>query len=145
MNKSRFTPSNSVEEQMKLESSVEIFKWSQENRNIQMSDKKKLVIGGGFPDDDSEDDSEWKLGIALGADLYEGTTSKCCTFKIPGLSQESPKGEIFEVECSQLTSTRSIVLNFIFTSILISHFIAILSTLIIRRLLHEQQCMKQSS
>ncbi len=122
LNKSRFTPTNSVEEQMKLESSVEIFKWSQENRNIQMSDKKKLVIGGGFPDDDSEDDSEWGLGIALGADLYEGTTSKCCTFKSPGLSQESPKGEIFEVANMEVwVSVLSLLLLVVLFYILFSH------------------------
>eukprot|EP01083_Nonionella_stella_P228524 809766_1 len=63
-----------------------------------MSDKSKLVIGGGFPDDDGDDSDEWGLGIALGADLYEGTSSNCVTFKSPGLSQVSPKGEVFEVK-----------------------------------------------
>lgn len=98
VNQSRFTPTSSVEEQTELESNVDVYKWSQENRNIQMSDKSKLVIGGGFPDDDDDGSDEWGLGIALGADLYEGTSSNCVTFKSPGLSQVSPKGEVFEVK-----------------------------------------------
>lgn len=99
LNKSRFTPTASVEEQIELESDLNVFTWSQENRNIQMSDQNKIVIGGGFPDDDDNDhDSDkWGMGIALGADLYEGTSSNCVTFNSPGLVQSSPKDEVFEV------------------------------------------------
>ncbi len=73
--KSRYTPTSSIEEQIELESDIDVFSWSQENRNIQMSDKNKLVIGGGFPEDDNEDEDpdKWGLGIVLGKDLYEGT------------------------------------------------------------------------
>lgn len=98
MNKSRYTPTSSIEEQIELESDIDVFKWSQENRNIQMSNENQLVIGGGFPEDDNDEDSDkWGLGIVLGKDLFEGTSSQCVTFKSPSLTQVSPKGEVFEV------------------------------------------------
>ena len=99
MKQSRFTPTLSVEEQIELEKDIEVYKWSQENRNIQMSDPTKLVIGGGYPDNDDDDSesNEWGFGIALGSDLFEGTSSHCVTFKSPTLSKSSPKGEVFEV------------------------------------------------
>ncbi len=93
--KSRFTATSSIEEQIELEKDIEIYKWSQENRNIQMSDNNKLVIGGGYPDnvDDDSESKQYGLGIAIGADLFVGTSSNCVTFKSPTLS----KGETFEV------------------------------------------------
>jgi len=99
LRKSRFTPTMSIDEQIELERDIEVFKWSQENRNIQMSNDNKLIIGGGCPDDadNNEDSSSWGFGIALEADLYQGTSGNCVTFNSPSLSQVSPKGDIFEV------------------------------------------------
>jgi len=97
LSKSRFTPTSSLEAQRQIESDIDVFTWSQENRNVQMSDETKIVIGGGFPENDDDESDKWGLGIALGADLYEGTSCPCVTFKSPGLAQISPKGDVFEV------------------------------------------------
>jgi len=98
---SRFMHSSSVEEQARLESNLQVFKWSQENRSVQMSDRTKLAIGGGYPEEDPDKEEEvgedWGLGIALGHDLFQGTSSPCITFRSPALSQQSPKGRVFEV------------------------------------------------
>eukprot|EP00555_Chaetoceros_dichaeta_P004233 CAMPEP_0198261240 /NCGR_PEP_ID=MMETSP1447-20131203/10000_1 /TAXON_ID=420782 /ORGANISM="Chaetoceros dichaeta, Strain CCMP1751" /LENGTH=490 /DNA_ID=CAMNT_0043949093 /DNA_START=24 /DNA_END=1496 /DNA_ORIENTATION=+ len=106
MKESRFTPTSSLEEQIELESDVETFLWSTENRNVQFSSPGKLAIGGGCPKDDDNKDGDkkidWGFGIALDGELYEGTSSPCSTFGdstfgSPPLSKISPKGDIFEV------------------------------------------------
>ncbi len=95
LKESRFTPTDSIEEQARVESNVEVFKWSQDNRNIQMSDHTKMAIGGGRPE--NNDEEEWGFGIALDDSLYKGTSSPCITFQSPILAPGSSQGQVFEV------------------------------------------------
>lgn len=95
MKESRYTATNSIEEQIRLESDISVFKWSQENRNIQMSDRTKIAIGGGIPENGEEKD--WGLGIALDDVLYQGSTSPCITFRSPNLVSGSSQGDLFNV------------------------------------------------
>ena len=99
LKESRFTTTESVEEQVKLEGNIEIFQWSQENRNIQMSNRKKIAIGGGYPDESNhdEDRDKWGLGIALDDTLNQGTSSPCVTFLSPNLAPGCSKDDVFQV------------------------------------------------
>ncbi len=100
---SRFTHCYSLEEQASLESNIQVFDWSRENRNIQMSNRSRIAIGGGIPDDpddeeEKEDATSWGLGIALDSDLLQGTTNPCVTFRSPPLISNSTSREnIFEI------------------------------------------------
>ncbi len=97
---SRFTHCYSLEEQASLESNIQIFDWSQKNRNIQMSNRSRIAMGGGIPDEpeDEEDATSWGLGIALDSDLLQGTTNPCITFRSPPLiSDSSSRDNIFEI------------------------------------------------
>lgn len=106
MKQSRFVPTLSLNKQIELESDIETFLWSTENRNIQFSTQEKIAIGGGYPDDDDDKEGDqnkkWGLGIALDGELYKGTSSPCITFGdntngSPSLFQASSQGDIFEV------------------------------------------------
>jgi len=102
MRKNRFTPTNSLEEQLELEADLEIFKWNTNNRNIQYSSDDILAVGGGFPDDAEEQKKQWGFGFALDGELLEGTSSPCitfgdCTHGSPSMNQIFKKGDVFEV------------------------------------------------
>jgi hypothetical protein len=72
LKESRFSETNSLEEQARLEDGLQVYKWSQENRIEQILDRTKLAVGGGFPDDDDgEEKRNWGFGIALGSDLWQ--------------------------------------------------------------------------
>jgi hypothetical protein len=89
LKESRFSETKSLEEQVRLEDGLQVYKWSQENRIVQISDRTKLAVGSGFPDDnDGEEKRNWGFGIAPGSDLWQGTNSPCITLKSPGLSQQ---------------------------------------------------------
>jgi len=88
-------PTSSVKEQAKLEGSIGIFPWSKENRNIQISNNSKLIIGGGKSDLNDENEDEWGMSIALNEDLSNGTSSPCITYRSPSLTNQD--GGIFQV------------------------------------------------
>lgn len=97
LSSSRFMPTSSIEEQVKLESSLDVFSWSKENRNIQISTNTKLIIGGGKSDlDDEDDEDKWGMAIALNEDLFTGTSSPCLTYRSPSLTNQNDDG-IFEI------------------------------------------------
>ena len=98
LSSSRFMPTSSIEEQIELESSLDVFSWSKENRNIQISTDKKLIIGGGKSDlnDSDEDQDQWGMSIALNEDLFTGTSSPCLTYRSPSLTNQNDDG-VFEI------------------------------------------------
>ena len=55
---SKFVPCSSMEEQVKMESSVKTYNWSRQNRSVQMSNRSRIVIGGGMPEDEEVKSSE---------------------------------------------------------------------------------------
>mmetsp|Transcript_16135 Transcript_16135/g.23628 ORF Transcript_16135/g.23628 Transcript_16135/m.23628 type:complete len:445 (+) Transcript_16135:537-1871(+) len=104
---SKFVPCSSMEEQVKMESSVETFNWSRQNRSVQMSNRSRIVIGGGKPEDEevkSSESQEWGLGIALDGNLSQGTTSDCATFSSPPLTNISSKDNVFEISNMEVWS-----------------------------------------
>eukprot|EP00543_Licmophora_paradoxa_P015478 CAMPEP_0202465568 /NCGR_PEP_ID=MMETSP1360-20130828/65980_1 /ASSEMBLY_ACC=CAM_ASM_000848 /TAXON_ID=515479 /ORGANISM="Licmophora paradoxa, Strain CCMP2313" /LENGTH=192 /DNA_ID=CAMNT_0049089339 /DNA_START=343 /DNA_END=921 /DNA_ORIENTATION=+ len=91
--KPRITPTKSVEEQINLESTTEVFLWTGKNRNVQActSLSGELVVGGGGADDananeDGTDQTQMMgSGIALRANLERGFSDPCLTFGCPSL------------------------------------------------------------
>ena len=103
---------NSLDEYILRESSLEVFQWTHNgNRNVQLSNTKKLFVGGGNPDVDDEEDNvmmqdtnenkdtdeeEWGMSIALDKELLNGTSSRCATFASNPLNN-SRHSEVFEI------------------------------------------------
>lgn len=100
-----------------LESDVEIFPWSGLNQCVQMCDGRNIIaVGGGEPEEDIDRKvlaaaargcnegrndaapaaaglpSPWDFGLALNADLSQGSTGRCATFgtRATGLLSASP-------------------------------------------------------
>ncbi|KAL7546010.1 hypothetical protein ACHAWF_009356 [Thalassiosira exigua] len=78
----RAAASRSLDEYILRESSLECFPWTHKgNRNVQLSNQKKLFVGGGAPEDPGDDaEKEWGMSLALDKDLMRGTSSLCATF-----------------------------------------------------------------
>lgn len=100
LKKSRFTRCSSVEEQINLESDVEVFEWSRKNQNIQsckgLTDEM-TVGGGGYEDDPDNPDKDWGSGLTLSDDLSHGFSERCLTFDSPPLSTRSVDG-VFNIQ-----------------------------------------------
>lgn len=101
------------------ESSLDVFQWNsqdgQGNRNVQLSSRNKLFVGGGEPEIDdmlvrdaagdseesksSDEGLEWGMAFALDDDLLHGTSSRCATFDSNPLIDRSRNegSEVFEV------------------------------------------------
>ena len=102
MRKSRFTPTDSLEEWLELEIDLEIFKWNTNNRYIQYSSDDILTVGRGFPEEVEEYKKPWGFGFALDGELLEGTSSPWITFGdythgSASMNKISKKGDVFEV------------------------------------------------
>jgi hypothetical protein len=113
LKKSRFTRCASVEEQVQLESDVEVFEWSRENRNIQSwtGMKGEIIVGaGGYEDDPEKDAKEFGSGLSISADLTRGFSEKCLTFNSPPLATRSNDGvfNIANIEVWTLTPVLSV-------------------------------------
>mmetsp|Transcript_23709 Transcript_23709/g.55239 ORF Transcript_23709/g.55239 Transcript_23709/m.55239 type:complete len:185 (+) Transcript_23709:470-1024(+) len=97
--KRRTTNCSTVEEQIDLESNIEVFSWSNKNRNIQSvtSANGTLIIGGGGPDDDPS--AGGASGLTVTSDISKGFSDCCVTFSSPPLPTESDqqKEAIFEI------------------------------------------------
>eukprot|EP00521_Asterionellopsis_glacialis_P016593 CAMPEP_0195292830 /NCGR_PEP_ID=MMETSP0707-20130614/10978_1 /TAXON_ID=33640 /ORGANISM="Asterionellopsis glacialis, Strain CCMP134" /LENGTH=467 /DNA_ID=CAMNT_0040353407 /DNA_START=21 /DNA_END=1424 /DNA_ORIENTATION=- len=105
LKKSRYTPCDKVEEQIDLESQVEIFKWTGENRNIQSlaNPDGDLILGGGGKEDDpfaiqvndDEDNNDRGCALTLSGDLMRGSSDRSMTFKNPKLPTNDE--DVFEI------------------------------------------------
>lgn len=111
---------NSLDEYVLRESTLDVYPWASNggNRNVQLSNSKKLFVGGGEPDEDvfenvemyqqegdrrnKNDESnavQWGMALALDADLLYGTSSRCATFGSDPLVDRSQdtESEVFEI------------------------------------------------
>ncbi|KAL9190099.1 hypothetical protein ACHAXT_007310 [Thalassiosira profunda] len=103
---------SSLDEYILRESSLDCFKWSPKdgNRNVQLSNGKKLFVGGGNPETDEwqggghseekkEEEIEWGMALALDRDLLRGTSSRCATFGSSPLIDQTrhASSEVFEI------------------------------------------------
>ena len=99
LKKSRFAPCASVEDQIALESDVEVFEWSRNNRNIQSwsgLEGEMSVGGGGYEDNPEKDARDYCAGLSLSSDLSRGTSEKCLTFHSPRLPTRGT-GAVFNI------------------------------------------------
>lgn len=107
----------SLDEYILRESSLDVFPWNPKdgNRNVQLSNTKKLFVGGGEPevqddvmqarggetketDANSEENvSLWGMALALDKDLMRGTSSRCATFDSNPLIDRSRHEGVFEI------------------------------------------------
>ena len=114
MKKSRNETCTSVAEQAKMESDIEVFRYSYENPNVQQCQSKRISIGGGTTSTprvvggvgDGTSPScatfimphEWGFALAFeGSYMLEGTSSPCLTFTSPSLSKIHSDGSRFEL------------------------------------------------
>lgn len=113
LKKSRFSPCEKVEDQIALESDVEVFEWTRHNRNVQTwtgMDGQIIVGGGGYDDDPDKEWKEYGAALTLSADLSRGSTEKCLTFNSPPLATRSCDGtfNISNIEVWTLTPVLSL-------------------------------------
>ena len=94
--KSRFTKCATVEDQILLESDLEIYSWSGKNRNIQciLSAAEHLIVGGGASDADPN--VTGGSGLTIHFDTMCGFSDPCVTFSSPALPTVNP-GDSFEI------------------------------------------------
>eukprot|EP00567_Pseudictyota_dubia_P008296 CAMPEP_0197435688 /NCGR_PEP_ID=MMETSP1175-20131217/3249_1 /TAXON_ID=1003142 /ORGANISM="Triceratium dubium, Strain CCMP147" /LENGTH=551 /DNA_ID=CAMNT_0042964791 /DNA_START=137 /DNA_END=1792 /DNA_ORIENTATION=+ len=117
MAKTRRTSCKTIVDRAELESDIEIFKWTGENRNIQMSNTKMLAVGGGEPDkvieqrllsggaQSSTEKNIWAdFGLALNSDFSSGSSGRCVTFgSSSGLSRNGTTFDVQNLEIWTLT------------------------------------------
>ena len=113
LKKSRFTRCASIQEQIDLESDVEVFEWSRENRNIQSCkgfNDEMTVGGGGYEDDPDNTDKDFGSALTLSDDLSRGFSERCLTFDSPSLCSRNIDGvfNILNIEVWTLTPVLSL-------------------------------------
>jgi len=108
--------SQSLDEYILRESSLDVFRWNAKNgnRNVQLSNEKKLFVGGGDPGLDVEEkvqagiggeereengsNLQWGMSLALDKELLRGTSSRCATFgSDPLISNRRKISNVFEI------------------------------------------------
>jgi len=103
LRESRNTVCKSAIDLAALESEIEVFPWTGENRRIQYFDGERLIIGGG-ESGENKSEQESGFGLTIEKDLLTGTTNFCSTFDNPTLSTNNKeKFKIFNLEVWTLT------------------------------------------
>ena len=111
MRRSRLDHTTGILEQAQLESEIDVFPCTGENRFIQLCTHDRLALGGGTPSATAEkkledtgdhpglllEDHHWGFGLAIANDLMSGTSSPCVTFGSPSLSNQHSDGSVFEI------------------------------------------------
>lgn len=109
MRRSRMEKTHDILEQAQMESEIDVYPYTGENRFIQLCTHDRIAVGGGTPSEKKLDDEvmfhketlfhphQWGFGLAIDADLLSGTTSPCVTFGSPSLSTVHSDGSRFEI------------------------------------------------
>jgi hypothetical protein len=113
MRRSRLEKTHDILEKDHLESEIDVFPYTGENRFIQLCTHDRIAVGGGTPaekkiEDDQElpaatnkgnfiQPHEWGFGLAIAKDFMTGTSSPCVTFGSPSLSNVRSDGSLFEI------------------------------------------------
>lgn len=118
MRHSRLETTNGILDQAQKESEIDVFPYTGENEFIQLCTHDRIAVGGGMPDEEEkksqnepssnpliDHEHDWGLGLALRADLLQGSSSPCLTFGSPSLCKSTPSGERFEVVNVELWTT----------------------------------------
>jgi hypothetical protein len=107
MRKSRLEECTSIIEQAQMESEIDVYPYTGENKYVQLCTHDRIAVGGGSPSTEKkqeEDDMnppiknhEWGFGLSIGNDMLTGTSSPCITFGSPSLSKVHSDGSVFEI------------------------------------------------
>ena len=100
---SRLTLCATVEDQVALESTVQVFEWTGSNRNVQSlhSQDSSLLLGGGGPDSDPT--LSGGSALTIEANMEQGFSDASVTFDSPVLCGEGGMFEIANLEVWTLT------------------------------------------
>jgi len=105
LKKCRYTPCETVEDQVALEKEIEVFKWSGKNYNIQalINHNSNLMIGGGGDEQENDptsspiDDEGNGSGLIINSDMEGGTSDSCTTYNSPTLNDTDSKESLFQI------------------------------------------------
>jgi TLD len=111
MRRSRMEKTHDILEQAHMESEIDVYPFTGENRFIQLCTHDRIAVGGGTPAEKKEDDEttsssrqglqikphEWGFGLSISSDFMTGTSSPCVTFGSPALSKAHADGSLFEI------------------------------------------------
>lgn len=103
LSQSRLTPCTTVEDQVALESTLQVFEWTGENRNVQCLHNvdSSLMIGGGGPD--SAPALPGGSALTISSSMDHGFSDPCVTFDSPSLCTDSGMFQIANLEVWTLT------------------------------------------
>jgi hypothetical protein len=120
MRRNRLVKCHSIIEQAQMESEVDMFPYTGENKYIQLCTHDRIAVGGGSPDDQAAEKKdemgdvavpsfegenpattfkahEYGFGLSIENDLLSGSTRPCVTFGSPSLSEKHSDGSRFEI------------------------------------------------
>lgn len=109
MRHTRREKTRSIIDQAHMESEIDVFPATGENRCFQLCTDDNIAVGGGNLDSMRSTESltsdpqtivkdhEWGPGLLVREDLLQGTTSPCLTFGSPSLSHAHSDGSLFEI------------------------------------------------
>ena len=105
MRRTRLEKTAGILEQAQLESEIDVYPYTGENKFIQLCTHDRIAVGGGNPssagEKKSEDDPvqsyDWGFGLAIEHDFLQGSSSPCITFGSPSLSNVHSDGSTFEI------------------------------------------------
>jgi hypothetical protein len=109
MRHTRHEKTHSIIDQAHMESEIDVYPFTGENRCVQLCTDDNICVGGGSLDpmkssqslasDPSVviNDFDWGAGLVIQDDLLQGTSSPCLTFGSPSLSNEHADGSRFEI------------------------------------------------
>eukprot|EP00977_Amphora_coffeiformis_P000398 scaffold108_cov162-Amphora_coffeaeformis.AAC.9 len=109
MRRTRGVHTHSVFDQAKIESEIDVFRYTGENSFVQQCTTDKIAVGGGGIDanesfrslasepDKIVNDFDWGAGLLIDNDLLHGSSSPCLTYGSPSLSKFHQDGSPFEI------------------------------------------------
>ena len=109
MRHSRREKTHSIIDQAHMESEIDVFHSTGENKCFQLCTDDNIAVGGGAFDpltssrslssnpDVPIKDHEWGPSLMIQEDLLQGTSSPCFTFGSPSLSKVHSDGSLFEI------------------------------------------------
>jgi hypothetical protein len=108
MRRSRLEKTHGIIEQAQLESEIDVYPYTGENRFIQLCTHDRVAVGGGQPAEKKIEDEastrmvdakecEWGFGLAIAGDFLSGSSYPCVTYGSPSLSHLHSDGSAFEI------------------------------------------------
>lgn len=101
MRHSRNSKCASLFDQAQLESEVDVYLNTHDNDMIQLCNERRIAVGGGELESDSESieqrSTRFGFGLSIDEFMHNGTSSPCATFRNPCLVDGGPKEQHFQI------------------------------------------------